>query len=86
MKQTCILILGMHRSGTSALTGMLSLLDFHLGSELMEESIANVKGYFESNSLCRINDKLLYQMDSTWDDVFLDEEKISNVKIKEWQE
>ena len=86
MKQTCILILGMHRSGTSALTGMLSLLDFYLGSELMEESIANVKGYFESNSLCRINDKLLYQMDSAWDDVFLDEGKISNVKDKDVDE
>ena len=35
-KQTCILILGMHRSGTSALTGMLNLLDVDLGSELMK--------------------------------------------------
>ena len=80
MEQTCILILGMHRSGTSALTGMLSLLDVYLGSELMEESLANVKGYYESNALCRINDKLLYQMESSWDDVLFEEEKISNVK------
>jgi len=80
MKQTCILVLGMHCSGTSALTGMLGLLDVYLGSELMEESIANVKGYYESNTLCRINDKLLYQIDSSWDDVFFEEEKISNVK------
>ena len=80
MKQTCILVLGMHRSGTSALTGMLGLLDVYLGSELMEESLANVKGYYESNTLCRINDKLLYQIDSSWDDVFFEEEKISNVK------
>jgi hypothetical protein len=80
MKQTCILVLGMHRSGTSALTGMLSLLDVYLGSELVEGNGANAKGYFENNTLCLINEKLLNQVDSSWDDVFFDEEKISNVK------
>ena len=80
MKQTCILILGMHRSGTSALTGVLSMLDVYLGSELMPENEGNEKGYFENDTLYRINKKLLNQMDSSWDDVFFDEEKISNVK------
>ena len=55
MKQTCILILGMHRSGTSALTGVLSLLDVYLGSELMPASEDNKKGYFENKNLYRIN-------------------------------
>jgi len=80
MKQTCILVLGMHRSGTSALTGMLRLLDVYLGSELVEGNGANAKGYFENNTLCLINEKLLNQVDSSWDDVFFDEEKISDVK------
>ena len=80
MKQTCILVLGMHRSGTSALTGLLSILDVYLGSELMEENFANIKGYFENNLLYKINEKLLKQIDSSWDDVFFDEEKISNIK------
>jgi len=80
MKQTCILVMGMHRSGTSALTGMLGLLDVFLGSELVEGNGDNPKGYFENNTLCLINEKLLNQVDSSWDDVIFGEEKISNVK------
>ena len=79
MKQTCILVLGMHRSGTSALTGVLSLLDIYLGSELMVKNFANVKGYFENNFLYEVNEKLLDQVNSAWDDVFFCEEKILNI-------
>ena len=35
MKQTCILILGMHRSGTSATNGVLSFLDIFIGNDYM---------------------------------------------------
>lgn len=80
MKQTCILVLGMHRSGTSALTGFLSLLDVYLGSELMKANFTNEKGYFENNILYRINEKLLAQVNSSWDDVFYDEKKLESVK------
>ena len=80
MKQTCILVLGMHRSGTSAFTGLLDLLDVYLGSELMEGTLANEKGYFENNILFKINEKLLAQINSSWDDVFYDEEKLESIK------
>ena len=80
MKQTCILVLGMHRSGTSALTGTLNMLDVYLGSELMKANIANEKGYFENNILYRINEKLLSQINSSWDDLFYDEEKLEHLK------
>ncbi|MBE3607097.1 hypothetical protein CCAL13119_09185, partial [Campylobacter sp. RM13119] len=83
MKQTCILVLGMHRSGTSALTGVLSLLDVYLGSELMKANIANEKGYFENDILYRINEKLLSEINSSWNDVFYNEEKICNIKDTE---
>ena len=79
-KQTCILILGMHRSGTSALTGVLNLLGVHLGSELMEGNSANQKGYFENNHFYKINEKLLSKIGSSWDDVFYDESKIATIK------
>jgi len=79
MKQTCILVLGMHRSGTSALTGVLSLLDIYLGSELMKANFANKKGYFENNILYKINESLLSQINSAWDDVFYDENKLENI-------
>jgi hypothetical protein len=80
MKQTCILVLGMHRSGTSALTGVLGLLDVYLGSELMKANFANEKGYFENNILYKINEKLLAQINSSWNDVFYDEEKLDTIK------
>lgn len=80
MKQTAILVLGMHRSGTSALTGMLSLLDVYLGSELMEADFGNEKGYFENTEFYRINEKLFFECDSSWDDIFYNEEKLENIQ------
>ena len=77
MKQTCILILGMHRSGTSALTGMLSMLDVYLGSELMESNKHNEKGYFENSNFYKINDELLSGINSSWEDIFYNEEKLA---------
>ncbi|MEA2029408.1 MAG: hypothetical protein U9N49_10590, partial [Campylobacterota bacterium] len=69
-KQTCILVLGMHRSGTSALAGVLSLLDVYLGSSLMEANEGNKKGYFENTILYKINEKLLASIGSSWRDIF----------------
>jgi len=80
MKQTCILVLGMHRSGTSALTGVLSLLDVYLGSELMPANFSNEKGYFENYVLFRENDRLLSQIDSSWDDIFYDKSKLDLIE------
>lgn len=78
-KQTCILVLGMHRSGTSALTGVLSSLEVYLGKALLEANFANEKGYFENNSLHLENEKLLAQIGSSWDDMFYDESKLEHV-------
>ena len=78
MKQTCILILGMHRSGTSALTGTLNLLDVDLGSELMKGAINNNdKGFYENIQVYNINEKLLKQMNSSWDDIFFNKSKLN---------
>ncbi|PHS36193.1 MAG: hypothetical protein COB07_12665 [Sulfurovum sp.] len=87
MKQTCILILGMHRSGTSALAGVLSLLDIYLGSKLMPANESNEKGYFENNILYNINEKLLAKIGSSWDDVFFREDKLLGItEVKELKE
>ena len=80
IKQTCILIPGMHRSGTSALTGTLSLLDVYLGKDLMPGNFSNKKGYFENNTLFKINESFLFQINSSWDDVFFDETKPKSIK------
>jgi len=78
MQQSCILILGMHRSGTSALAGTLALLDVEFGNDLMEPTQYNPKGYFENNKVYELNKKLLTQFESSWDDVFQEELVLPN--------
>ena len=80
MRQICILILGMHRSGTSALTGTLGLLDVDLGNDLMTADEGNAKGYFENQNFYQINEDLLSQIDSSWEDIFFDEAKLDNIR------
>ncbi|SDG21156.1 sulfotransferase family protein, partial [Phytopseudomonas seleniipraecipitans] len=75
MKQTCVLVLGMHRSGTSALTGVLSFLDIYLASIIGGDK-NNEKGYFENWKIQQLSDKLLTSIDSSWDDAFFNLEKL----------
>jgi hypothetical protein len=65
----CIIILGMHRSGTSALSGVLNLLGIYPGSKLMpavEE--VNPKGFWEHTEIVSLHEKLLSTLNSSWDD------------------
>jgi len=61
-----VVILGMHRSGTSALTGMLAKAGFAAPSDLIQADNANPKGYWESLSINRLNEDFLAEMDSHW--------------------
>ncbi len=63
-----IIIIGMHRSGTSALTGMLQLAGVDLGSNLVPPADDNPKGFFEHNDIWRIHHRLLQGLGSDWDD------------------
>jgi len=65
-----IIILGMHRSGTSALARTLNLCGVDLGSNLMPpEQEDNVKGFWEHLDIFQANEKLLHGLNSSWDDV-----------------
>jgi hypothetical protein len=75
MKQACILVAGMHRSGTSALSGVLSMLGVYLGSNEMPGDKYNQKGYFENNNLVPLSEDLLDAVGSKWDDIFFNEDK-----------
>lgn len=70
MKQTCILVLGMHRSGTSALTGVLQYLNIDLGSKLSGSAEDNKKGFFENLYFVQFNEKILKKLGGSWDDIF----------------
>lgn len=61
-------VLGMHRSGTSALTRVLSLLGAELPQRLMGANYANETGYWEPQKLVEINDQVLSGGRSSWDD------------------
>jgi hypothetical protein len=56
----------MHRSGTSALTGMLVQAGFTAPSDLMPATVANPKGYWESLGILGINEGFLAEMESHW--------------------
>jgi len=64
-----LLIAGMHRSGTSALTKTLSILGADLPSNLMPPMKGNnEKGFWESRDLEKIHDSILESAGSMWDD------------------
>ncbi len=64
-----VLILGMHRSGTSALTRVISLLGADLPSNLMPGVEGdNETGFWESLDVYRLNDSILETVGSRWDD------------------
>lgn len=63
-----IVVLGMHRSGTSAITRGLELLGASLGKELMPAVAGdNDKGFWEDLGINDINERLLEKLNSSWD-------------------
>ncbi len=67
-RSRCIMVLGMHRSGTSALAGVLTLLGATPPKSLMEPHASNPRGFFESVPVRDFNDALLAAAGSRWDD------------------
>lgn len=70
--RTAYFILGMHRSGTSALASTLNGLGIPLGESLLDASEDNPKGYFENKAVQEFNETLLVSRGHGWDDVFFD--------------
>lgn len=68
-RTTAVLVVGMHRSGTSALAGVLSKLGIPLGSRLLEPGEDNPRGYWEHRDVVAVHERLLQAIGSRWDDV-----------------
>ena len=64
-----IMVLGMHRSGTSALTKGLAALGVDLGSDLMPACPHNPTGYWEDMGFYGFNEELLKALNRRWDDM-----------------
>ena len=68
MPRRVILVLGMHRSGTSALTTALGHLGAVLPRDPMPASADNPGGYQESRAIARFHNRLLESAGTRWND------------------
>ena len=64
-----LLILGMHRSGTSAITRIVNLLGAGIGGSLVPAGQDNPSGFWEPAKVVKINDDLLRGLGRTWYDM-----------------
>jgi hypothetical protein len=70
LHRRAVLVVGMHRSGTSAFTRVMSLLGAGLPTDLMEPiSNNNETGFWESQALHEAHEAMLESAGSSWDDV-----------------
>lgn len=63
-----LLLLGMHRSGTSLLAYLLHMLGAALPPDLIGPGPGNPLGHWEPTSLVAINDRVLETLGRSWDD------------------
>lgn len=75
-----VVVLGMHRSGTSAITKSLELFGISLGERLYGASFDNPKGFWEDEECLNINQELLsiygYEYDSIIKKIDMENEKV----------
>jgi hypothetical protein len=67
-KPLILLVLGMHRSGTSMVAALCRSFGLRLPADLMPANDWNVRGYFESLAVCAAHDKLLESLERSWYD------------------
>lgn len=63
---TVAVVLGMHRSGTSALAGVLALTGFTAPRTLLPSSAVNERGFWESEPIKALNDELFAEQRTSW--------------------
>lgn len=66
--KTALVVLGMHRSGTSSVAGALTLLGAAAPLTLMPAAADNPRGFWESNVVMSVDDTLLAEAGSSWND------------------
>ena len=66
-KRKCILVIGMHRSGTSAMSAILKIAGIY-NNVTTNVSPDNPKGFFEWHRGMEINSKIFRLFRSEWDD------------------
>lgn len=72
-----IIVLGMHRSGTSCVTNLIKNMGAYFGEEGISTgaNIENPKGFWERRDMRKLTDKLLFSVSSDW-------HKVANFDLK----
>lgn len=65
----CILVAGMHRSGTSALTRVLGLVGAGLPRNPLKANAHNETGFWEPEPIVMLHEELLREIGSRWNDI-----------------
>lgn len=67
-RRIAVIVLGMHRTGTSAVSGVLRLLGAAAPKRLMAPRATNARGNWESQAVVRLDDAILQAGGSHWRD------------------
>lgn len=62
-----VVVLGMHRSGTSMIAGVLSKLGVNMGKNLLGKGLTNPLGHFEDQDFINLNVEILEAAGGSWD-------------------
>lgn len=61
-----VVVLGMHRSGTSMIAGILYFLGVNMGEKLIGRMASNPLGHFEDEEFVKLNDRILKLAGGSW--------------------
>jgi hypothetical protein len=64
-KKTCVIVCGMHRTGTSAVARVINLLGADIGKDLIAPRTDNIRGYWESQRVVQVHNRLLEDLGSS---------------------
>ena len=67
MKKQAIVVLGMHRSGTSLLAKALEIFEYDFSENLMQPNQDNPSGFWEDVDIVELNESLLSSNQVSWD-------------------
>jgi len=68
LESKTVVVLGMHRNGTSMTSGILSKLGIDMGRELIGKKVSNPLGHFEDKDFLDLNIKILKEAGGgSWD-------------------
>lgn len=65
-EQKTVIVLGMHRSGTSVVAGILQILGVPMGEDAWGSNYSNPFGHFEDKEFIDLNDRILKMAGGDW--------------------